>query len=56
MGREEASFLIQLVDSLKESELKMEEYYEKKDYDDFNKVKKLMLTIQKNISEVANDV
>lgn len=56
MGKEEAAFLIQLVNSLKESELKLEEYYEKRDYESFNHVKKLMLAIQKKIYEVVNDV
>lgn len=50
--KEDASVLNQLVMSLKESELKLEEYYNKKDYANFNNAKKFMLIISKKISEV----
>ena len=50
--REDIPFLNQLVKALEEAELKLEEAYEKKDYEDFNKSKKFMLQIQRKISEV----
>jgi len=45
-------FLDQLVKTLKEVELKLEDSYHKKDYENFNKSKKLILQIQKKISDV----
>ncbi len=51
-SKEEIPFLTQLVKSLEEAELKLEEAYEKKDYEKFNKSKKFMLEIQKQISEM----
>lgn len=50
-SKEDIPFLNQLVKSLEEAELKLEEAYEKKDYEKFNKSKKFMLEIQKQISE-----
>ncbi len=47
----EASILIQLSKSLEEAEIKLETAYKEKDYDGFNKSKKLILEIQKNITE-----
>lgn len=49
--KEDISFLIQLVRSLEEAVLKLEEYYEKKDYENFNKSRKFILQIQKKISD-----
>lgn len=51
-SREEVFFLNQLVKSLEESELKLEEYYNKKDYENFNNLKKLMISVSTKISEV----
>jgi len=48
----EIFFLSQLIGSLEESELKLEEYYNKKDYEKFNNLKKLMISVSKKISEV----
>lgn len=45
-------FLSQLIGSLEESELKLEEYYNKKDYENFNNLKKLMISVSKKISDV----
>lgn len=50
--KEDIPFLNQLVKSLEESELKLEKAYEKKDYENFNKSKKFILQIQKQISEI----
>lgn len=51
--KEEIVFLNQLVKSLEEGELKLEEAHEKKNHEDFNKMKKFMMEIQKQISEVV---
>jgi exonuclease VII small subunit len=48
---EDISFLNQLVKTLEEAELNLEESYEKRDYEDFEKSKKFILQIQKKISE-----
>jgi len=45
-------FLNQLIKSLEETEMKMQEAYEKKDVEMLNKTKKFMLQIQKKISEI----
>ncbi len=44
-------FISQLIRALEEAGLKLEEFYEKKDYKNFDKTKKLILQIQKKISE-----
>lgn len=48
---EDISMLKQLVDSLDESEKKLEEFYKKKDPENFNKVKKFMIKIMEKIAE-----
>lgn len=50
---EDISVLKQLVDSLDESEKKLEEFYKKNDPENLNKVKKFIATIVKKISESA---
>jgi len=52
-SREEISFLSQLVKTIEEAELKLEEAYEKKDYESFNKSKKFILKMQEKISEIV---
>jgi len=52
MKKEDIPFLNQLIKSLEETESKLEEAYEKKDYEDFNKLKKFMMQIQKRIHEI----
>tara|TARA_Y100000310_G_scaffold24394_1_gene23446 strand:- start:16018 stop:16203 length:186 start_codon:yes stop_codon:yes gene_type:complete len=52
LTKEEISFLNHLVKSLEESELKLKEYYIKKDYENFKNIKKFMLEMQKKISEI----
>lgn len=52
-SREDISFLSQLVKTLEEAELKLEEAYDKKDYESFNKSKKFIFEIQKKISEIV---
>jgi hypothetical protein len=52
MKSDEILFLSQLVQSLVESEEKLEEAYRKKDYENFNKTKRMMLRIQMEISRI----
>lgn len=52
MEKEDISFLNQLVTSLEEARLKLEESYNKKDHEKFNKSRKLVLELQKKISEI----
>jgi len=49
---EDILFLNQLVKSLEEGELMLKDSYHKKDYENFNKSKKLILQVQKKISEI----
>ena len=51
MKRSDILFLVQLVESLEDSQKKLEEAYKKQDVEDFNKVKKFMLQIQTQISD-----
>lgn len=53
--KEDIMFLNQLVKTLEEAELKLEEAYDEKDYESFNNVKKLIMQIQKKISGVLNE-
>jgi len=53
MKKEEVIFLNQLVKTLEEAELKLEEDCDEKDYEKFNNVKKFIMQIQKKISEVV---
>ncbi len=52
MKKEEVLFLSQLIRSLEEGEKSLEKSYEKRDYEKFNKSKKIMLRIQKEISDI----
>lgn len=52
MKRDEILFLNQLINSLGESEGKLEEAYTKREYENFNKTKKIMLRIQGEISKI----
>jgi len=51
-NQEDVTFLNHLIKTLEEAELKLEEAYDKKDYENFNRTKKMMLQIQKKISEI----
>ena len=55
MKKEDIMFLNQLVNTLEEAELKLEEDYNEKNYESFNNVKKLIIQIQKEISGVLNE-
>jgi len=52
MQKQNLIFLKQLVLSLEEAEEKLERAYDKKDFDEFNKIKKFILQTQKKISEI----
>lgn len=52
MNKEEILFLDQLIKSLEEAERNLEKAYEKRDYENFNKSKKIMLRIQNEISNM----
>lgn len=52
-SKEKIVFLSQLIKSLEESELKLEEYYNKKDNENFNNLKKFMISVSKKISDVV---
>jgi|GEM_PF-1400469 len=47
-------FVNQLVTSLEEAQVKLEEAYAKKDYENFEKIKKFMKEIQEKIEEKTN--
>ncbi|HJZ18905.1 MAG TPA: hypothetical protein VJ208_02270 [Candidatus Nanoarchaeia archaeon] len=49
-------FLEQMIKSLEKLESRLEEYYKRRDTENFNKTKRIMLEIQKKISEVADAV
>ena len=52
INSENVEFLGQLVNSLEKAETKLEQAYQNQNYDEFNKLKKLMMQIQKRISEI----
>jgi hypothetical protein len=52
MNKEDMQFLNQLVNSLEDAEKNLKKGYEKRDSDKFNQSKKIMLKIQKEISEI----
>lgn len=49
MEKGDLSFINQLVNSIRESELKLEEFYKNKDTQKFNDTKKFILKIQKQL-------
>lgn len=54
MKEDDIQLLSQLFGSLEEAVLKLEEYYKKGHFENFNNLKKFILNIQKKISEVVN--
>ncbi|PIO08618.1 hypothetical protein COU59_00925 [Candidatus Pacearchaeota archaeon CG10_big_fil_rev_8_21_14_0_10_34_12] len=50
---ENLTFLVHATDSLEEAGKKLEEYYLKKDYGNFENVKKFMMNLQEKISEIV---
>lgn len=53
MERGEVEFLNQLAETLKETEKKLELAYQRKDVENFNKIKRFIFQIQEKISEVV---
>jgi len=53
MKRDDTLLLNQLVKSLEECLHRLERFYEKKEYDEFNKIKKEALKLIKQISELT---
>ncbi|MBU2053220.1 MAG: hypothetical protein ABIJ14_03725 [Nanoarchaeota archaeon] len=53
MKKEDISFLKQMAEASEEAILNLEESYVKKDYENFDRAKKIILEIQNKISEVA---
>ncbi len=51
--RENALLLKHLISSLDESEKKLEEFYEKKEPENFNKTKKFILNVIDKISDIT---
>lgn len=51
MKKEDMTFLNQLVKSLEDAELKLEEAHQTGNSEKFNEVKRLMIQIQKQITE-----
>ena len=54
MELEDLSFLLQKVDSLEKLSEKLEDFYEEKNANDFNKVKREMLAIQEGILNLVD--
>jgi hypothetical protein len=52
MKKEDFLFLNQLIASLEEAERNLERAYKKRNYEKFNKSKKIMLRIQNEISNI----
>ncbi len=52
MKRDEVLFLSQLVKSLEEAEKRLETAYKKREYENFNQSKKIMLKMQEEISKI----
>ncbi len=53
MEKEDILFLSQLTSSIEEAVIKLEESSKNKNYDKFDKIKKIMLEINKKISEIV---
>ena len=52
MIKSDIAFLKQLIKSLEDSEEKLEKAYQKGDVESFNKIKRFMLSMQKQIEEI----
>ena len=52
LSKEEIAFLNQLVASMEQAFLRLQESHEKKDYDGFTNSKRLINSISKKISEI----
>ena len=54
MNVEEIQILAQLIEAMDDSLRRLEEYYEKKDIENFNKAKKNILDFQEKIDRILN--
>ena len=52
MEKEDVAFLNQLIKTLEEARKKIEKCYYEKEYEEFNKLKKIFLKTQLKISEI----
>ncbi|MBR9702315.1 hypothetical protein GOV13_05340 [Candidatus Pacearchaeota archaeon] len=53
MRKEEIAFLAQMVDALEEAGANLEQTYLREEYEKFDQAKKMLIQIQKKISEVV---
>jgi hypothetical protein len=56
MKGDDISFFEQMVKSIGDLEPSLEKYYKNGDIENFNKIKKTMLDVQKKISEVVDAI
>jgi len=52
MEKREIQYIAQLINTLEQTEIKLEKYSREKNTNEFNNVKKFILQIQRKISEV----
>lgn len=52
MKKEGEQILEQIIKSLEEASVILDEFYKKRDFQKFNRAKSLILQLQKNISEI----
>ena len=52
MEKREIQYIAQLITTLEQSEIKLEKFYNEKNTEEFNNVKRFILQIQRKISEV----
>ena len=50
--KREIQYIAQLITTLEQAEVKLEKFYNEKNTDEFNNVKRFILQIQRKISEV----
>jgi hypothetical protein len=53
MKKSDAQILFLLIEAFENAEAKMENVYDKKDYDSFVKIKQYVLEVQRRIAEVT---
>ncbi len=52
MKKEDAGFLLKIMQSIREAEPRLEEKYEKKDIEGFNEIKKILLGLNSKMQEI----
>ncbi|HTY43834.1 MAG TPA: hypothetical protein VMC80_01185 [Patescibacteria group bacterium] len=53
LKKEDLPFIEQMIESMMEGEVKLERAYQKKDNNGFDSIKKMMLELQKKISDIV---